>query len=245
MPEMTVRTGTGKLMNAKALTPEEVAIFEREYPIIMRPFSSYTKGDANMNMQNAWYDLPEVKAAVKLACENAKADLQPSAGIFGGMNATSGFGWTPIYADLLVPTAQGRTYETTIAVTAHNWYGLYHNAAIGAAYNASPLYLRKEVAVMMLGLIELSGNPIAEGFQIELNSQPQAIQHLNYHMLGGDLPMYFFSEPYYLKPSQFYRSHFQSAVAAATFNLQPIGVAFQTAPFMMSTANTQPSVTAP
>lgn len=244
MVEMTIESGEGQI-KVQSFTPGEQAIFDREYNILTRLWANNFKSQDGAALFDTYFNSKGVRDAVLTAAQACKAQLQPSSGPFEGVNATSGYGWRPIRADTLVPTAQGRTFEATLSGTAHNYYGLFHNGTVGAAYNATPLYLRKEVGVIICGFIELTGNPLVEAVQFELNTRPLSIHTLNFHMLGGDKPVYFLPTPYFLKPAGRYRSQFQQAATSGSIHFYPIGFEFPTAEFMLSTAPTEPATTAP
>lgn len=223
---------------AREITAEENMMFERDYPRIVAPWSLASKGMLTEHFAKH-------KDAFKAALSIAKEDID-GAGTFGGINAMTGFGFQPIRPDYLVPTAQGRTFNTTLAgLTANNWYGLYHNNTIGAAYNATPLYMRKEYCVAISGFLDVSGAPLCEEIQMERDGKPSPIWVCNYSFLGGDYAFFELPQVEMIKPRLQYRFQFKTNATGGTHNMLPIGLAFAKADIMRNTAPTQPSTTSP
>ncbi len=175
----------------------------------------------------------------------AKYDIQPSAGVFQGQRATTGFGFGMIRPDYLVPTAQGRTYDATFLGAANSWNGLYHNGVIGAAWNATPLYLRKELALGVLGLLEMGADNIIEEMQWEINGKPLPVFDMVRQMVSADLRAFRMPQVEYLKPAIQYRSQAKFAAAAGDTKMAPLGLAFVTSDYLRNTVPTQPSIVAP
>ena len=86
------------------------------------------------------------------------------------MGAKSGYGMQLIRPRYIQPTAAGNLFDVALSgLTAGDWYGLFHNGAVGAAYNATPLYLRKEVGLAWIGYMDLGLN-LCDAIQLEINN---------------------------------------------------------------------------
>lgn len=244
--QMDIATQVGNLeVPATELTQDESMTFERDFPRVVAPYSLASKGM-----------LTEVfmrhKEAFKAALNIAKHDID-GAGSFSGVNAMTGFGMQPIRPDYMVPTAQARMWNSNVAgvptalaaLTTNSWYGLWHNGLVGAAYNATPLYMRKEYCVAICGFLDVSGAPLAEEIQMERDGKPSPIWVTNYSFLGGDYAFFELPQVELIKPRIQYRFQFKINATGGNFNLLPVGVAFAKADIMRNTAPTQPSTTAP
>jgi hypothetical protein len=179
-----------------------------------------------------------------------------------------------IRPDYLVPAAQGRTYNVALnGLVAQGWYGLYHNAAIGAAYNATALYLRKELGIGMIGIEELNPDPMMDEVQLEINGKPlpvfnmllqvgrakrpgtvaafgAATDSIHSEPPSRDIKMFRFPSVEYFKPAIQYRSQFKTNAAGVTGvygEICPaaVGLAFVTSDYLRNTAPTQPTTAAP
>ena len=232
------------------LTAKENEIFEREFPIITSALSFNVSQKLRLigakpdeilwHGINDWFQY--YKETIRAAVQIAKASLQPKAGAFQGMDASTGFGWMITLPDHLVPTAQGRVWEATPGGT--GWRGYIHNGAIGDAYNASPLYMRKATLVVVCGHVDYSGVAHAQRVQYELNGKLLPVANLEYGFQLGSLPISMLGVPVIFKPAVQYRSraYFKTTDAQA---LAPLAITFATADWLRSPDPTQPSTTAP
>lgn len=230
---------------ATKLTSDEIAIFERDFPRVVAPWSLASKGMLN-----------EVFARHKQsfidALQIAKHDLSPG-GAFGGVNATKGFGMTPIRPDYLVPIAQARMFQSNVAgvptalaaLTTNNWYGMWHNAILGAAWNANPLFMRADFCVAICGFLDVSGNPMAEEIQMERDGDLGPIWVPNYSFLGGDYAFFELPRTEFIAPRKQFRFQFKTNAIAGTLNLLPVGVAYVAASTMRSMVPVQPTQNPP
>lgn len=253
-------------------TPEEEARFNADYPKVTAVYSQNSVRGDGKHIISDWFD--ETKATYKMLGQACKHDIQPSAGIFQGMRATTGFGMRMIRHDDILVAAQVNWDIALAALTNGNWYGLYHNAVIGAAYNATPLYLRKELGIGWVGMREHQPDPMAAEIQLELNGKPLPTFNMLQQMgsairpatvvtyvaatdswgqgrqPSNDLKVFRFPSVEYLKPAIQYRSQFK-ATGAGLVNvwgrmcLTPLGLTFVTADYMRNTAPTRPATTAP
>lgn len=258
-------------------TKREELLFDLEYPILAQQFTRdmpsylmYDRQGGNLQgFQKALHPVtevymePAVVRAIKLIGQSCAELITPNPGQFNGMNATGGYGMQLIRPDYMVPTGQGRSFMvTTSGLTAAGYYGLYHNGAIGAAYNATPLYLRKELGIAWVGLMEVNVD-ICRALEVglEIDGKPKPLYNL-LPMLANDgkedisgstgsvgdpggLRAFRFPQVQYLQPSIQYRSQYKTKDTGGFTHLIPLGVAFPTAEFMRATAATQPSTTKP
>ena len=231
-------------LNTAPLTQEEEKAFEEAWPHLIAHYTKYSTDRAGENKLTLMFE--KRKAEIKVAAAMAKNDIDPNPGTFEGMDPSTGFGMRLIRPDDLVPTAQGRTFDATLTgLTANSWYGYIHNGAIGAAYNAAPLYLRKELAVALLGFLS-TGDAIVDELKWEINSQPMPVWNMLTQMRGTDLKLYEIpTSMEYLKPAKTYRSEMKVNAASGNLSLIPIGVTFVNAEFARNEQPTQPSTTAP
>jgi len=234
---------SGVGFNTKDLTAEENQIFDEQFPKLVALFTKYS---VNGDIQHKITDiLMSKKEEFRFLASVAKAEIEPNPGAFEGMTPISGFGFTLIRPDFIVVAAQGRTFDRAVSgLTKDNWYGLYHNGAIGAAYATQSLYLRKEMLLGIAGHHEL-GNPVIEEIQWEIESRPKSIFNMVEHMRGTDLPMFEYPKVIPLRPAKTYRCQAKFAAVAANVAPMPIGIAFVSAEWMRTTTPTQPSTTAP
>lgn len=271
----SIEVGPGEDLQIRRWTKNEDRLFEKQYPMLVQQFSDnittrhiYSPDGRNLlQIQKGIHPLtelflePAVKAAIK-AIGMACADLiEPKPGQFFGMNAEKGYGMQTIRPDYMVPTAQGRTFYIGLSgLTAHSYYGLYHNGAIGAAYNTTPLYLRKELGIAWIGELEVNPNMCrADEIQLEIDGKPKPFYNMLYMKMNEpdeplatapagrpNLRLFRFPQVQFLKPAKQYRSQYKmSWKTGGHFMLIPVGIAFPSAEFMRATACTQPSTTAP
>jgi len=242
MPVETIPIGDGKTLDIEAWTPEMNERFDKDFERLIAFYTEYSApGGANI-IRGIFESAKEAFRIIGQACKN---DITPSPGAFNGVRAQTGYGMTTIRPDYLVPTAQGRTFDTSVSgLTANSWYGLWHNGTIGASYDATPLYLRKELGLGILGVMELSPSPIVEELQLEMNDVPNPVYNLVPAIHIG-LRVARFPTVEYFKPANRYRSQAKFAAASGTTYLVPLGIAFVTAEWLRTTQPTQPSTTAP
>ena len=231
-------------VTTETLSAKEKEAFEEAWPHIIAHYTKYTTDRAGKNLLTLMFE--KNKADIMTAAANAKATIDPHPGQFEGADISSGFGMRLIRPDDLVPAAQGRTFDAALSgLTANNWYGYIHNGAIGDAYNSTPLYLRKELAVVILGFLS-TGDTIVDEMQWEINSKPLPVWNMLTQMRGTDLKL--FEVPTgneYLPPAQIYRSQIKVNATSGNLSLIPVGVTFVNAPFARNTTPTQPSTSAP
>jgi len=241
MTVQTLAVAPGVQLNIEKFTSEETSRFENDFRALGNMFSKYSIGENGHAIRDL---LDKYKAQFYLFAQAAKNDIE-SAGVFQGINATNGFGMQTIRPDYLCPSEQDRSYKAALSgLTANDWYGYLHHAAIGGSYNASPLYLRKELAVAICGFVELQ-NPCADALRWELNGKQLPVWRIEEAMKGGDMRIYEAPQTIYLAPRKQYRSEFKANVVAGNMNLVPVGVSFVTADFMRTTEPTLPDSTAP
>jgi hypothetical protein len=241
----TIDVSPGVQLDIEAFTSDEKETFERDYAKVI---AMYTKFCLNKEGKHVIADaFEEAKDAYFLLAQAAKKAILPSAGVFGGMRAMTGFGMRQIRpVDLLENATGGVSFDTAVAgLTKDNWYGWIHHAAIGAAYNATPLYLRKELAVGMLGVLDVSGAPLIEELQLEIGGKPLPVYNMLAQMRGADFPFFRFPVVEYIKPATQYRIQGRFAAVAGNVALIPVGITFVTADFMRQTLPTQPTTAAP
>lgn len=221
--------------------PDELNLLKTDLPKVTAVYSKYAPDGISAISKIIQEDYPTYGVALALAKE--KID---DAGAFGGALPDDGFGIMQIRPDFLVPSAQGRTfYKSVSGLTANSWYGLWHNGAIGDAYNSSPLYLRKEVLVAISGLLDVSGAGIIEEVQLEVNGDERQIVPMGPQIKGTDFRLIRFPTPVIIPSSTQFRSQAKFTAASGDVELIPIGIAFATSEFMKDTAPTQPTTTKP
>lgn len=255
----TIQVSPGIQLNVSAFTTEEKQRFDSDLDTIANIYTQYSVDPTGRHVIADLFR--KFKPQLQLFAEAAKNDLD-NAGVFQGVNATNGFGMTWIRPDFLVPTAQGRTFDYNTGATGFNlnrdtWYGLYHDGAVGVAYSDA-LYLRREVAVAVIGFIGLpqpdavevhaataSVYDLIDEVQWEINGKPLPIWNMAPQMRATDLKIYEAPMALYLEPAKQYRcqAKFNGAgnVAAMWGSLWPVGVAFVTADVMRTTQPTQPT----
>ena len=247
MTVQTVNVAPGVELDIEEFTKSEADIFDRDFDKLA---AHYTRFSVNKEDKHIIADLlMENKEVFKLIGQAAKKSIQPSAGVFQGMRAMTGFGMSAIRPGYITPDAQGGagtpTFDTIFAGAINTFTGLYHNGAIGAAYNATPLYLRKELALGICGLMELDASPKAEEFQFEVNGKPIPVYDGLTQMRGSDMQLFRFPAVEYLKPAVQYRSAVKFG-ALGTSTLVPIGVAFVISDWMrQQVVPNRPATTAP
>jgi len=225
-------------------TPEENKRFDLDYPKVTAVYDQNSVRADQKHIIADWFD--ETIETYRLLAQACKHDIQPSAGMFQGQRATTGFGFRMIRPDDIVPTAQGRTFDATVAgLTANSWYGLYHNGAIGAAYNATALYLRKELGIGMVGTQEMGADSIIEETQFEINGKPLPVFNCERQFVGSGWRVFRFPQVEYFKPAIQYRSQAKFAAADGATKHVPVGLTFVTSDYDRNTTPTQPSTTAP
>lgn len=241
MGVQTLSVAPGVQLTLERFTPDEKARFDNDFEAFGNFYTKYSSGAQGHAIRDIFN---KYKEQFFLFAQAAKNDIEAS-GVFQGINATNGFGMQAIRPDYLVPTAQDRTYKAALSgLTAYDWYGLYHNAAIGGAYNTTSLYLRKELAVAIAGFVELA-NPIADAVRFEINGKQLPVWRMEEALKAGDLRIYEAPQVIYLAPRKQYRSEFKTNMAAGNMNLAPIGVAYVSADYMRTTEPTAPSTSAP
>ena len=239
-----VQVAPGVEMTITVFTPDEMTKFDTDYPKVISHFTQGSVAPDKRHVISDWFD--ETVEVYKLIGQACKNDISPNAGVFQGMRATTGFGFSMIRPDYLVPIAQGRTYDATVvALVANNWYGLYHNAAIGAAYNAVPLYLRKELGIGIVGMLEIGADNIIEEMQWEINGKPLPVFDMVRQMVGSDFRAFRYPSVEYLKPAIQYRSQAKFAAAAGDTKMTPLGLVFATSDYLRNTVPVQPTIVAP
>jgi len=229
--------------NVKAFSERENEVFYSEWPTLVSMFTKY--GGGSHKIADIYNEFSEEIRFFGQLCKN---EIQPSPGAFEGMYPKSGFGWTNIRPGYLCPTEQGSgavvTFDTAFSGTANTWYGLYHHAAIGGAYNADPLFLRKELGAVIIGQIEMM-NPLIEEMQWEIEQTKKPILNMLLQMRGTDLQMFKYPKAIMLRPAKEYRSQAKYSAAGGNICPVPLGVAFVASDYMKNTAVTQPDKTAP
>ena len=221
--------------------PDELKLLQTDLPTITSVYSKYAPDGISAISKIIMEDYATYGVALGLA-----KDKISDAGAFGGALPDDGFGITQIRPDFLVPAAQGRTfYKSVSGLTPNGWYGLWHNGAIGDAYNDNPLYLRKEVLVAISGLLDVSGSGIIEEVQFEINSDKRQIVPMGPQIKGTDFRLVRFPTPVIIPSSTQFRSQAKFTAASGDVELIPIGIAFATSEFMKNTTPTQPTTTKP
>jgi len=243
--EMTVKTvsvAPGVELDIEEFTKDESDLFDRDFDKLV---ACYTKYSINQQGKHVIMDLfMENKDVFKLIGQAAKKAIQPSAGVFQGMRALTGFGMQLIRPSHITPDVQGGaqtpTFDAVTAGALNEWQGLYHNGAIGSAqtspgngWNATPLYLRKELAIGIVGVMELDASPKIEEVQFEVNGKPLPVFNMLTQIRGTDMQLFRFPVVEYLKPAVQYRSQAKFGVAAgATTCPVPLGITFVTSDWM-------------
>lgn len=231
-------------LNIRPFEADEKKAFEEAWPHLIAHYTKYTTDRKGENLLTLMFE--RRKADLLIAAQVAAKEILPASGPFEGMDVSVGFGMRLIRPDDLVPTAQGRTFDASLSgLTANNWYGYIHNGAIGAAYNDTPLYLRKELGVALLGFIS-TGDHIVDEMQWEINSQQLPVWNMLTQMRGTDMHMFEIPTGLeFLKPAQIYRSRMKVNAAAGDLSLIPIGVTFVSAKYARDINQEQPSINAP
>lgn len=237
-----VELPTGLSIEVERYTAEESKIFDRDIRRIAESFSSYVPPESRDAISYTFeQDIP----TLKLIGQMAKKDII-GGGVFNGAFATTGHGVQQIRPDYLVPSAQGRTFYASLSgLTADSWYGLWHNGAIGAAYDNDPLYVRKWLEIAITGFLDVSPAPLAEEIQFEINGKPEPIFNMEYQQLGSSARLFHLPKPIVLKPYLQFRSQFKINATGGDFKLLPLGVAFVKAEYMRLTAPEQPDTSSP
>ena len=253
MAVKTVSVAPGVELDIEEFTKDEQGVFDRDFDKLV---AHYTKFSVKADGKHVIMDLfNENKDVFALIGQAAKKSIQPSAGVFQGLRAMTGFGMRMIRPQDLVPTAQGGvgtpTFDAVTAGAINTWQGLYHNGVIGAAggWNATPLYLRKELAVGIVGMMELDPSPKIEEVQFEVNGKPLPVFNMLTQMRGTDMQIFRFPVVEYLKPAVQYRSQAKFSVAlGGTTCPVPLGITFVISDWMRQAtppAGNQPSTAAP
>jgi len=168
------------------------------------------------------------------------------AGALTGTSGRHGFGMSAIRPDYLLEEMAGRSFTATLSgLKKDEWYGLWHHGPIGGSYNAYPLYMRKEVCVIIIGFMDVGG--MVDELQFEVDGITYATINITRNISGsrGGFPFYELPTPFCILPRRQYRCRMKVNAAAGEFNLIPIGLAFARADFMRNTAPIQPAVYAP
>jgi len=240
----TIEVAPGVELEITNFTPEENKIFDAEFSKLV---TLYTKLSTTPSGKHAIYDLfLGTKEAFRVIAQAAKREIQPAAGVFNGMRALTGFGWRLIRPDDILPAAQGRTWDKSVSgLTPNDWYGLYHNGAIGDAYNVNPLYLRKEIAIGIVGFMDLNNNAIITQIKWEIDSKELPVYNMEFQMRGTDLPIFRMPKVEYLRPAKQYRCQAKFTKASGDVALVPLGITFVKSDWLRLIEPTQPSTTAP
>lgn len=247
----TIAVAPGVQLAVSAFSDEERQRFLNDYGVLGNMFTRFNYDPAARHAIRDIYD--KYRDQFYLFAQAAKNDID-GAGTFQGINATSGFGMRVPRPDDLVPIAQTRTFEGASNGVALAWSGLWHDGAISAAYGASPLYMRRQVAVAIAGFMEnwpdttTDRSPLEE-MQWEVNGKPLPVWNLQHSFgPGGDLKIFEAPQVMYLKPRQSYRSQYKTgnALVGTDFEVLPIGISFVTADVMrMVNTQEQPTNTPP
>ena len=233
---------SGMGIEIEKFSGDEEKLFYRD---IRRIFESYSNYVAPSDGTPLSYTLEEDIEALKLIAQMSKKDII-GAGVFNGAFASTGFGVQQIRPDHILPAAQGRTFYVSLAsLTPDSWYGLWHNGAIGAAYDPSPLYLRKWLEVGITGFLDVSPTPLVEEIQFEINGKPEPIMNIQYQELASGARLFHLPKAIVLKPYLQYRSQFKVNAASGDFKLLPLGASFVKAEFMRITQPEQPDDNSP
>ena len=257
MAVKTVSVAPGVELDIEEFTKDEQGVFDRDFDKLV---AHYTKFSVKADGKHVIMDLfNENKDVFALIGQAAKKSIQPSAGVFQGLRAMTGFGMQMIRPGHLTPNAQGGgantpTFDASTLGAINEWQGLYHNGVIGSAqvapgqgWNATPLYLRKELAVGIVGIMELDPSPKIEEVQFEVNGKPLPVFNMLTQMRGTDMQIFRFPVVEYLKPAVQYRSQAKFSVAAGGTSCPvPLGITFVISDWMRQTlVPNRPSTTAP
>lgn len=237
--------GGGKTSSAKMWTENELAAFERDYRLIPSAYTKYTINDRQEHIITDYYEYAKyMVAAFGMLCGE---QINPDPGQFEGMAATGGYGMRTIRPEDLLGAAQGRTFDYTNAgVGVDVWtQGIIHFAAIGAALNL-PLYLREFLGVIVLGIMDVGGNPGFDEFQwTDIEGVQYPVQNACQAMHVSDLSFYRFGSPVGLLPAKRYRLQGKTNQANAQGKLIMIGVTFEVYDLLIDQAPTQPTQNRP
>lgn len=243
MAVKTVTISPGVEITMSEFTPDEMAVFEKEYDRVTAIYSKYAKDVKGRNVITQMFD--EYKgmfAQIGQACKN---DID-GAGVFQGMRPTTGFGWRTIRPSDLCVAAQGYSFDVTLTgKTKDNWYGYLQNSTIGGAESTSEIYLRKEVGLGICGFIEVANSPLVEELQFWKNGTPSPVYNMLLQMRASDLKLFQMPTAEYFAPRKSFRSSMKFAATDGDVCLVPIGIAFVRADYMRNQQPTQPSTTAP
>jgi len=258
MAVKTIELAPGMEIDIEEFTKAENEIFDRDYTKLI---AHYTRFCVDKDSKHVIFDaLTETKDVFRLIGQAAKKAIQPSAGVFQGMRALTGFGMTMIRPAHITPNVQGSppaaqfqpTFDATCLGNANEWMGLYHNGVIGSAnvaagqgWNGTPLYLRKELALGIVGVMELDPTSKIEEVQFEINGKPLPVYNMLTQMRGTDVQFFRFPTAEYLKPAVQYRSHAKYGAVGTTCPV-PVGVAFVISDWLRQPlVPNRPAVTAP
>jgi len=241
----TIDIGGGKTAEFEPLNTTEDAIFETEWPFIVERCTRYTRDPNARNVLTEVFD--NQKTFYKRLCCIAKAEID-QAGSFGGMNPTvkgGGFGWQPIRPDYLVEDTVVKTwFRTTAALTSGNWYGLWHNGDIGAAFNATPLYNRKVYLTAIAALWDAQETGLFQSVKFEIENSPQSVFVCRDKILS-DLPIFQLPAVQVIRPRNQYRVQYQAVTAGGNMEIMPLGITFAKKFEMENTAPTGNTTVAP
>jgi hypothetical protein len=239
----SVEIGGGVQIDLTSWSKEEAEVFRKDFP---RLVAMYTQHSVDREQRHLVSDLLIKHIAdFALVGQIAKDKLLPSSGVFGGMNATTGYGMQLIRPDYLFLAAQGRTYDRTVAGVKDNWYGWAHNGMIGAVYGAAPLYLRKEVCLGIVGFHELGAVPGVEEMKWEINNKPLPVWNMLAQMRAADIPLFELPQIMVLEPAVQYRSEYKQGFANGNIGLMAVGIAFARSSYMLEETPAQPAIVAP
>lgn len=237
--------GGGKTTSARMWTEPEFAAFERDYRLIA---SEYTRFTINERQEHIISDVYEYAKYLVAAFGMVAADqIKPNSGQFEGMAATGGYGMRTIRPEDVLPAAQTRSFDYTLAAVGKDVWtqGVWHFAAIGAALGL-PLYLRDFLLVVVLGLLDVGGNPGFGEFQFtNIEGVQYPVQNALQAFTVGDLGLHRFASPVALLPAKRYRLEGKTLQTNAQGALIPIGVTFEIYDLLIDQAPTQPTQVRP
>ena len=268
----TLEVSPGVEVEITQFTPDENKRFDVDYPKVTAVYTKNSVRGDGKHIISDWFD--DTVETYRLLGQACKHDIQPSAGVFQGQRAMTGFGFRMIKpGDVAIATQLTFKSIQLPAGGALSWNGYLHNANINVAYNATPLYLRKELGIGWLGVRELE-DPMFEEIQLELNGKPTPVYNMLQQMgrstrpataiaYGAaldtwnqgstgeqDLKSFRFPSVEYMKPAIQYRSQVKAAAAGLTTvwginHMTPLGLTFATSDIMRNIAQTRPTTAAP
>jgi len=220
------------LMEIMNLVPEA----EIEEPTVEHP------ENVNPTLLNPFKRAFERHHGELLMCAQVAKHEIEGAGSFGGMSARCGFGMQSIRPGHIAPHLFGGSFASNLAgQTPGNWYGLWHSGGSGDAYNANPLFMRREFCPVIIGFYDAGG--MVDEIQFELDGYPYPIYDVS--SVHTSIPFYELNTPIFIRPRVQYRFRMKLNSGAGYFDFRPIGLTFATASVMRNTNPTPPSVVAP